>query len=1013
MKTRFAAAAVVAVLTTTLLVTSALAVPSIINSSLDLTALSGTFDSISDPPNATGGTFTVTATFTNISADSFTGVFSETTTLGGPGCACVILNRTGGPAGVGSTLSADLGPDSLLTPGESFTLVYDVGLTTPSPFDFFVDILGELSGVSGVAPTAVDDSYDALGNVQISVPADGVLGNDTDPDAGDTKTVTEVNGVSADVGVAITLLSGATLTLSADGSFDYDPPPGFEATDTFAYTVEDMGGLTDTGMVTITVADMIWFIDNTGGGSGGSGTLNDPFKRITDFNSSLDPDPGDGIFLDETGTDYTDGITLKTDQTLIGEGATVPLDSALGITVPPFSLSLPATGGTRPEIDNSSGNGIDLDAGNTIRGLDIGDTSGTGILGSSVGTLTISEASIDNTTGGGVDIMSGTLAVTFDSLSASSSAVEGIVLSSVTGTFSVSDGTISTTGVPAVDISGTGAGLAGTVTLDSVSTDGGTLGISLSNITGTFTVTGSGTTDGSGGTIENIVDGDGIRLDDTDGLVTLKNMIIEDISATSDASSPINTRSGVDAIHGEDVNGGLTLDNVIIRRISDNAINGALFSDGLSATVWDGLVISNSLIENTNRFDVAGRGDDDDEGMVRILGIKGTVIIEDSTLQDGGELVDFSTDASGTLDMTVKGSDFNRAYKEFTSGSIAKVGKICLDVTINGSLAADITVGALDETTVSEGNAFLNCGTASLRLGHDSGASGDLNTVISQNTFRVDDHSSTLGTAANFPQGGVNLRPRGTADMDAIVSNNTFGTGTAGSTSDEIMNADGGLGNLALILEGGSHQVRVSDNTFNGPINAPWFIRADGNSSAAVLFRDNVYNGDPAFFSPDPGFGSFRVPGIPYRTRVKNGGALDLTFENDQFAVHDQFFFTLTETAEFEVLAIGGGGTLNLALDTVTSPDGFEFKESAGTLNLYQGSVNDAATGPCTAGSTSDCQDELADDGNRGGPTGFVATGTPDATLNPPFVDVDAGSIAIVGTAPTLPSGTVIGGTSF
>ena len=55
-------------------------------------------------------------------------------------------------------------------------------------------------------------------------------------------------------------------------------------------------------------------------------------------------------------------------------------------------------------------------------------------------------------------------------------------------------------------------------------------------------------------------------------------MIIEDISATGDASAALQTRSGVDAIHGQSVLGGLTLNSTTIRRISDNGLNGTLFS---------------------------------------------------------------------------------------------------------------------------------------------------------------------------------------------------------------------------------------------------------------------------------------------------------------------------------------------------------------------------------------------------------------------------------------------------
>lgn len=88
---------------------------------------------------------------------------------------------------------------------------------------------------------------------------DNVLTNDNDP-GGDPLTVTEVNGEAADVGMQITLPSGALLTLNADGSYDYDPNDAFESlgrfqstTDSFTYTIDDGDGGTDEGTVTIRI----------------------------------------------------------------------------------------------------------------------------------------------------------------------------------------------------------------------------------------------------------------------------------------------------------------------------------------------------------------------------------------------------------------------------------------------------------------------------------------------------------------------------------------------------------------------------------------------------------------------------------------------------------------------------------------------------------------------------------------------------------------------------------------
>ena len=95
------------------------------------------------------------------------------------------------------------------------------------------------------APVGVDDSYATTENGQLSVSAPGVLDNDSDVD-GDALSVNTT---------PVTDVSNGVLTLSADGSFVYDPDTGFVGEDTFVYEVSD-GSLTDQATVTITVSDV-------------------------------------------------------------------------------------------------------------------------------------------------------------------------------------------------------------------------------------------------------------------------------------------------------------------------------------------------------------------------------------------------------------------------------------------------------------------------------------------------------------------------------------------------------------------------------------------------------------------------------------------------------------------------------------------------------------------------------------------------------------------------------------
>ena len=117
--------------------------------------------------------------------------------------------------------------------------------------------------VNGVndAPVAVDDSY-AIGQDEVlSVAAIGLMGNDSDPDADDSISVSEF-GTTGNLSGTSTL--GATVVLNANGAFSYDPSTSAAlqaltrtATpldDTFIYEIIDSNGATATAVVTVTVS---------------------------------------------------------------------------------------------------------------------------------------------------------------------------------------------------------------------------------------------------------------------------------------------------------------------------------------------------------------------------------------------------------------------------------------------------------------------------------------------------------------------------------------------------------------------------------------------------------------------------------------------------------------------------------------------------------------------------------------------------------------------------------------
>jgi VCBS repeat-containing protein len=109
-------------------------------------------------------------------------------------------------------------------------------------------------------PVATNDSNATDEDTAVaSDAATNLLANDFDVDFGAMLHVGAVNGAAANVGVQITLTSGALLTVNADGSYDYDPNGQFEslaagesATDSFSYEVSD-GVASATASVEITI----------------------------------------------------------------------------------------------------------------------------------------------------------------------------------------------------------------------------------------------------------------------------------------------------------------------------------------------------------------------------------------------------------------------------------------------------------------------------------------------------------------------------------------------------------------------------------------------------------------------------------------------------------------------------------------------------------------------------------------------------------------------------------------
>jgi Domain of unknown function DUF11/Bacterial Ig domain/GEVED domain len=108
-----------------------------------------------------------------------------------------------------------------------------------------------VTGPLNQQPVAVNDPYTTPVNTPKTLTP---LTSDTDPDAGQTLTVTAINGVTLTPGTAQTIsVPNGTVTVSSTGVIVFTPTPNFTGTATFPYTISDGNGGTATANEIITI----------------------------------------------------------------------------------------------------------------------------------------------------------------------------------------------------------------------------------------------------------------------------------------------------------------------------------------------------------------------------------------------------------------------------------------------------------------------------------------------------------------------------------------------------------------------------------------------------------------------------------------------------------------------------------------------------------------------------------------------------------------------------------------
>jgi hypothetical protein len=168
-------------------------------------------------------------------------------------------------------------------------------------------------------PVAAPDSYSTNEDTPLVVPAPGVLGNDSDPDPGNTITAVLVSGPS----------NAQSFALNADGSFNYTPAANFNGSVSFSYKARDNSNA-DSPVVSVTI-NVTAVNDAPSFASGGNVTVaEDSGAYSVAWASAISKGPAN-----ENGQTVAFMITNNTNPALFSSAPAVAPNGALSFTPAP------------------------------------------------------------------------------------------------------------------------------------------------------------------------------------------------------------------------------------------------------------------------------------------------------------------------------------------------------------------------------------------------------------------------------------------------------------------------------------------------------------------------------------------------------------------------------------------------------------------------------------------------------------------------------------------------------
>ncbi|HEY2090521.1 MAG TPA: putative Ig domain-containing protein [Thermoanaerobaculia bacterium] len=953
------------------------ALPSGITLNTSTGHLAGTSNAIGSYP------ITVKATDTN----GCFGTSSYTLTVT---CPTITVSRTGGGTTMSQGVYTTAGySDSVTATGGSGTYTYAIhsgslptGLSlssagaisgTPTQtgtFTFTVRATDGSSSCTGdsatftlkIGPKVTTETYAASGGTAGNTDS---VGNTQAVAAGfstpTTPYVSYTNGAllndTSDAAMTVTTASvtnaAGTITFNTSGGWSYVPAAGFTGTASFNYNVTS-NGVSTTSTINIVVSSKVWYVQNNAAG-GGNGVSSTPFNTLAA--ASTASAAGDIIYVatgDGTTTGQTAGITLKANQQLIGNGVALVVN---GNTL--------ASAGTKPLITNTAATSdvVTLNDGNVVKGLTITGTAGArdGIAGSAHAGFTGDTLTIQNNVSAGLHLtsMTGTVTVTNSTITGNGT---GVAVGSLAGSTVANDGG---TAAITIDATNTIAANAGqhSITIQDRAAAAGAIAIGA-------TITDNGT-----GIVVNNNGAGTINLTGTQTLGTTTNPAV---SLTTNTGATINfsgtlgitTSTGI----GFTASGGGTLNVTGTANITTGAA-----ANGLSINA---MTIGGSGVTFSN---VTTTGATTAINLVSFVNA-GAVTVNGGTITNGTTGVSLQgtntslTLAGVTITGPTTGITNTTNFGTLTIGSSVSLSAVTAINMTGGTISG--TFSSVTSTGGTNGVSLTNiAGSWGTSAGALSGATGA--------TFNVSGGSGTISWPATITQaGGANAVTIAASNSASItfsgnVNCNTSCTGVSiGGSSGSYTFSGGtntfsGAGGIAIGAGGESGSVSFSAGTTITTAGTAFLVDGTtGNVTASITYSGTITKASTGVLISvnkliNPG--TLTMTHAPAATgnltqsgaganagiSITNSTSTNITIANASVTVNNGApAFTgsgntgatinlqgiaLTANGNKQGMLISGGGTINIsdgAASSTINASGGSAKAIDGTTTSYTGTLN-------------------------------------------------------------------------